>query len=139
MTHGSGKHVLVNIFCLNILKKKQLNNIFFNFQCILCDFKCSNQKAGRKHLKKVHDIDKDQTPLRQYLHIKTPEEDGIIFPTIENSEIVPVNIKQETIENNDEEEDDEEDYEDESEDEDSDETSNLMGNLLQPEVIIGSQ
>lgn len=73
------------------------------------------------------------------MHIKTPEEDGIIFPAIENSEIVPVNIKQEITENKDEdEEEDDDDYDDETDDEDSDET-NFMGNLLQPEVIIGSQ
>lgn len=72
------------------------------------------------------------------MHIKTPEEDGIIFPPIENSEIVPVNIKQEILENNDEDEEDDEDYDDETDDEDSDE-ANLMGSLLQPEVIIGSQ
>lgn len=127
MTHGSGKHVLVSF--LQILTKNVIKN--FQFQCILCDFKCSNQKAGRKHLKKVHDVDKDQTPLRQYLHIKTPEEDGIVFPSVEAP------IKQEIIDVDEEPEDDD-DFDDETDDENSNE-SNLMGSLLQPEVIIGTQ
>lgn len=81
------------------------------------------------------------------MHIKTPEEDGIVFPSTESTEVVvPINnIKQEIVDdgvNDDEDEEEGEDDDDgESDDdisEDSDE-SNLLESMLQPEVIIGSQ